>query len=97
MGPEAIRHCALLAHSLRRAGVRVGIDYSNRGLKAQMKIAGRLGARHTLILGEAEWEKREAILRDMATQEQQGFALEGDAAAQAERLAALPCPILKSV
>lgn len=89
LGSEAIRHCALLAHSLRRAGVRVGIDYSNRGLKAQMKIAGRLGARHTLILGEAEWEKREAILRDMATQEQRGFALEGDAAAQAERLAVL--------
>ena len=38
-----------------------------------------------LILGEAEWEKREAILRDMATQEQRGFALEGNAAAQAER------------
>ena len=89
LGPEAIRHCALLAHSLRRAGVRVGIDYSNRGLKAQMKIAGRLGARYTLILGEEEWAKREAILRDMATQEQRGFALEGDAAAQAERLAGL--------
>ena len=61
----------------------MAIDYSGRSLKGQMKIADRLQARYTLIVGGQEWESKEAILRDMRTQEQSGFALTGDVAEEA--------------
>ena len=86
LGPEALSHCTLLAQLLRKAGVRAAIDYSDRSLKAQMKIANRLQARYTLIIGAQEWEKKEAILRDMQSQEQRPFSLQESAKAQCGRL-----------
>ncbi len=86
LGPEALAHCTLLAQLLRKSGVRVAIDYSDRSLKAQMKIAGRLQARYTLIVGAQEWEKKEAILRDMQSQEQRSFSLGENAEKQGEQL-----------
>ncbi len=86
LGPEALAHCTVLAHQLRKRGIRVAIDYSDRSLKAQMKIAGRVQARYTLILGAQEWEQKEAILRDMQSQEQRAFSLAGSAEGQCEEL-----------
>ncbi len=89
LGPEALRHCTLLAQLLRQKGLHVAIDYSGRSLKGQMKIADRLQARYTLIVGGQEWERKEAILRDMRTQEQRPFSLAGDAEGQNLRLCEL--------
>ena len=86
LGPEALAHCTALAQLLRKRGGRVAIDYSDRSLKAQMKIAGRVQARYTLILGAQEWEQKEAILRDMQSQEQKPFSLDGNAEEQCEKL-----------
>ena len=86
LGPEALAHCTALAQLLRKRGARVAIDYSDRSLKAQMKIAGRVQARYTLILGAQEWEQKEAILRDMQSQEQKPFSLDGNAEEQCEKL-----------
>ena len=87
LGPEELKHCTLLAQLLRQQGLRVALDYSGRSLKAQMKIAGRVQARYTLIVGEQEWADKEAILRDMQTQKQGGFSLSGSPLEQSERLA----------
>ncbi|MDO5675316.1 MAG: histidine--tRNA ligase [bacterium] len=86
LGPEALAHCTVLAQLLRKRGLRVAIDYSDRSLKAQMKIAGRVQARYTLILGAQEWEQKAAILRDMETQEQKPFSLIGNTEEQCEGL-----------
>lgn len=86
LGPEALGHCTLLAQLLRKAGVRAAIDYSDRSLKAQMKIANRLQARYTLIVGAQEWEQKEAILRNMQSQEQKPFSLQESAEMQCEQL-----------
>ena len=51
LGPETIAPCSLLAHLLRREGVRAAMDYSSRSLKAQLKQANRQNARFTLIVG----------------------------------------------
>jgi len=56
---------------LRGSGISADMDYTGRSLKAQMKIANRLGARFAVILGEDEIAQGVAALRDMTTSEQQ--------------------------
>jgi histidyl-tRNA synthetase len=52
-------------NDLRRTGIWVETEYSPKGLKAQMKRAGRLGARKVLIIGDDELASGKGILRDM--------------------------------
>jgi histidyl-tRNA synthetase len=42
-----------------------------------MKRANRIGARYVMIVGEAELEEEEVVLRNMATKEQVKVPLEG--------------------
>lgn len=86
LGNETLGPCSLLAHLLRKQGIKAAIDYSGRSLKAQLKQAGRVNARFTLIVGVDEWIRQEGILRNMATQEQQPFALSGTPEQQSLRL-----------
>ena len=65
LGEAAIAYSGPLVHQLRKLGLQAAMDYSNRSLKAQMKQAGRTGARFTLIIGDQELEQHEGILRNM--------------------------------
>ncbi len=56
--------------ALRKLGLWVELDYSGKGLKSQMKKAGRLEAQHVLMVGDDEVRTRKAILRNMNTREQ---------------------------
>ena len=86
VGEQSLSGCSQLAHELRRLGVKVAIEYSGRSLKAQLKQAGRVNARYTLIVGDEELATQQGILRNMATQEQQSCDLSGTGAEQAGRL-----------
>ena len=55
---------------LRGLGFWVEMEYTTKGLKAQMKKADRLGARKVLIVGDDELASGKGILRDMKTKEQ---------------------------
>lgn len=59
-----------LASRLRGVGLRVRMDLEGKGMKAQMKAAGKLNARHVLIRGETELENGTVQLRDMRAGEQ---------------------------
>ncbi|MGE5672921.1 MAG: histidine--tRNA ligase [Mycobacterium leprae] len=61
-----------LLYDLRSAGLSADIDYLGRSLKAQMKYAGKLGARYVLILGENEVNEGKAAVKNMdaGTQEE---------------------------
>jgi len=50
---------------LRAAGIPADKDYLNRSMKAQMKYAGKTGARYVVITGEEELEKGMVMVRDM--------------------------------
>lgn len=89
LGTAAAEMALPLVHELRRLGLAAMTDHSGRGLKGQMKQAGRLGARRVLIAGDEEIARGEAMLRNMASQEQQPFSLAGDTAVRGRRLAAL--------
>ncbi|OPX38115.1 MAG: hypothetical protein B1H12_03320 [Desulfobacteraceae bacterium 4484_190.2] len=63
-------------NDLRRTGIWVETEYSSKGLKAQMKRAGRLGARKVLIVGEDELASGKGILRDMGKKVQEEVELQ---------------------
>ncbi|NNK13665.1 MAG: histidine--tRNA ligase, partial [Desulfofustis sp.] len=65
-----------LMHELRSSGIRADMDLDIKSLKSQMKQADKAGAAHVLIIGEQELEEHKAILRDMATKEQQRVAMD---------------------
>ncbi|MBT8359968.1 MAG: ATP phosphoribosyltransferase regulatory subunit, partial [Deltaproteobacteria bacterium] len=76
LGEAASDYCFKLMHELRSSGIRVDMDLDIKSLKSQMKQADKAGAAHVLIIGEQELEANKAILRDMATKEQQRVAMD---------------------
>ncbi len=66
----AVEEAIAAQRQLRRAGVRVAMDYEARSLKARMKLADKLGARLVAIRGEEERARLVWTLRDMASSAQ---------------------------
>jgi histidyl-tRNA synthetase len=87
---EATQGAALgLARELRRH-LAVECDVEARGFGAQMKAAGKSGARLLVIVGEDEWKRGEVAVKDLASGSQETLAREGLAAALRERLGRAP-------
>lgn len=86
VGDEGTAAAVALAAGLRES-FPVEMDYQGRSLKAQMKEAGKLGARCAVILGDDEVARGVAAVRDMTTGEQREVATEDVEAAVAELLA----------
>jgi len=59
-----------LLQKIRNTGLSADMDYSEGSLKSQMRIANKIGARYTVIVGEEELSKNMVILRNMQTKEQ---------------------------
>lgn len=70
LGRESRTRSASLIASLRRQGVSADMDYVDRGMRAQLKHASRLGARCVAILGDDELDAGVIQLRDMDRGEQ---------------------------
>lgn len=68
--------CFQLAHELRKKGLHCELDLSGKNMKNQMKRADRLGAKFSLIVGESEVKAGEALLKNMATQNQEKMKIE---------------------
>ncbi len=69
LGDEAVLETFKLTNALRKLGISAERDTLNRSLKAQMKYADKLGARHTIVLGSDELEKGIVVLRNMESGE----------------------------
>ena len=65
VGADAAKRAVPLLAKLRRSGIPCEADYTGRSLKAQMRLANRLGARWVAILGENELARGVAVLKDM--------------------------------
>ena len=74
-----------LLHELRDRGISCESDLRGRSLKAMLRHASGLGARHTVIVGPREHREGQATVRDMESGEQRTVPLE--AASLAEALA----------
>lgn len=68
--PEALAAAFRLAWELRRAELRVEMDYGEKSFKAQLKAANRLGAAYAVIIGEQEIAAGQAAVKHMESGEQ---------------------------
>lgn len=78
MGDAANIKACQLVHQLREEGFIAECDTMGRSVKAQMKYANKIGAKLTLVLGDAELESKKANLKVMETGEQREVAFETD-------------------
>lgn len=67
LGEHAKRKALTLFEDIRAAGISATLNFAKDSLKAQMEVAGRLGVRFTIILGQKEVLDGTVILRDMDT------------------------------
>ncbi len=65
-----------LFEELRQSGIEVSSSFSKNAIKSQMKMADKIGARFTLILGQKEALDETIIIRDMFSGSQETVPLE---------------------
>lgn len=68
-----------LVYELRSLGVSAERDTTGRSLKAQMKYAGKIGARYSAVIGGSEIDNGKITLKNMDSGEQIECALTADA------------------
>jgi histidyl-tRNA synthetase len=76
LGEQARAEGLRIVDTLRRAGLSAETRYMPMSLKAQMKLADKLGARKVVMLGDDELKRREATVRDMRTKNQVSVPLD---------------------
>lgn len=76
LGAEARHETVKLAAKLRRAGIAVVESFGGKSIKAQLRHANTLGVKYAVIIGEEELNAGAAVLRDMASAEQQSVPLD---------------------
>ncbi len=86
MGDAALEKAMELSKSLREYGYFAEYDMMNRGLKAQMKYANKIGAAFTLVLGDNELSEGKAKLKEMEKGEETQIALDDKFAAAFEEV-----------
>lgn len=78
-----------VAKELRDAGIATEVDYTGRGLKAQLKTADRLQARVAILLGDDEAATGTAAVRELAEKRQSAVSLKDAAGHVAGLLASV--------
>ncbi len=76
MGEPALRKAMELSAPLRKFGYLVEFDVMNRGLKAQMKYANKIGAEFTVVIGDNELESGMVKAKNMETGEETEICLD---------------------
>ncbi len=66
----SLQECVLIATRLRRLGFHVHVDYEGRSLRAQLRLANRLKARFSCVIGEEEMTTGEVKIKRMRDGEQ---------------------------
>jgi len=70
LGKKAKRESLRLIEEFRAAKIPVGITLDKDSLKAQLKVADKLGVKYSLILGQKEVLEGKILIRDMKTGKQ---------------------------
>lgn len=75
-GEAASLYAAGLVNDLRAGGMFALFDVSDRGIKAQMKYANKIGAEYVVVIGDNELESGTAKLKNMESGEEMDVKLE---------------------
>lgn len=70
LGDEARLEGVKLVSALREKGVKADLDHAARSMKAQFKLAGKLGVKKVVVIAGDELEKGVVKLRDMEKSEE---------------------------
>ena len=81
LGERAQKEGFVILNKLQRQNVYAHMDFSGKSLKAQMRLANRLGSTFTLVLGDNEIDTGRAKLKRMADGTEQEIKLDTLAAA----------------
>ena len=76
MGDKATLKAVEIAKDMRDEGYSVVYDLNGRSLRAQMKYADKINAKYNVVIGDNEVDTKSAVLKDMATGEQNEISLE---------------------
>ncbi|MDR1727771.1 MAG: histidine--tRNA ligase [Acidobacteriota bacterium] len=76
MGDAAFVKALEIARHLRRRGRRCHVDFGEGRLKGQLRLAGKLGARHVLIIGEDELARGRYSIKRFADSRQWEVTME---------------------
>jgi len=76
LGEEAKQKGFEILRSLRNMGVRSDMDFQGKSLNSQMKVADKLGAEFTIIIGEDELKNGLAVIRSMDNKAQEQVKFE---------------------
>ncbi len=76
LGREARAGAYRIVERLRSRGIIVETDYMDRSVKAQMKYANKIGARHTVIIGSDEIANHRVHIKNMADGQETEIALD---------------------
>jgi histidyl-tRNA synthetase len=76
IGDKARNWVFPVVHRWRQKGLMVEMDGETRSMKSQMRRADKLKAVSVLIIGEDELVKGKAVLRDMASKQQEEISLD---------------------
>ncbi len=69
-GDEARKFAVELIRQLRAEGISADMSHNPKSMKAQMKLANRIGSRYTIIIGEDELSSQKVKVRDMESGEE---------------------------
>lgn len=76
MGESALEKALELSFCLRKLGYIAEFDLMNRGIKAQMKYANKIGAMFTIVIGDNELESGTVRVKNMETGEETEISLD---------------------
>lgn len=76
LGKDAVAAGMKIQQELRAKGIPTDMDLQGKSLKGQMKQAGKSGASVTVIIGEDELAKGEAVVKNMDAGTQENISFE---------------------
>lgn len=75
LGDKAKLRAAEIAKDMREEGFATVYDLNERGLRAQMKYADKIGAMFNIVIGDDEVENGKAVLKNMQSGEEKEVSL----------------------
>lgn len=76
IGDKAQKYAEKMVYDLRKEGLSAEKDLMGKSLKAQMKYADKMGAKHCVVLGDDEIDTDKAVLKNMETGDQKEISLD---------------------
>lgn len=76
LGEDAQNQARKIVAQLRSKGVKAETDIMDRGIKAQMKYADRVGAKYVVVIGDEELQNGVVNIKNMQNGETQSHSIE---------------------